>query len=115
MYSIAHVREQARGLRELSAADRWLYALKANPHPEILRMVFDAGLHFDASSSYEAEELLTQGIPGTRIALSSQQSPHDLEKLLTAGVLFTGVVPPLEQAASASASAPAHNGATRRR
>ncbi|MFA5877659.1 MAG: diaminopimelate decarboxylase [Candidatus Paceibacterota bacterium] len=65
------------------------YAIKANPHPEIIKIMNDRGVHFDASSSYEAEELLNQGIAGNKISLSSQQSPHNLEVLLNAGVLFT--------------------------
>lgn len=65
------------------------YAIKANPHPEIIKMMDDRGVYFDASSSYEAEELLNQGIAGNKISLSSQQSPHNLEVLLRAGVLFT--------------------------
>lgn len=65
------------------------YAIKANPHPEIIKMMDDRGVYFDASSSYEAEELLNQGIEGSKISLSSQQSPHNLEVLLQAGVLFT--------------------------
>lgn len=65
------------------------YAVKANPHPEIIKMMDDRGVYFDASSSYEAEELLNQGIAGNKISLSSQQSPHNLEALLNAGVLFT--------------------------
>jgi len=64
------------------------YAMKANPHREIIRMVHDSGMHFDASSSYEASELLSLGIPGKNISLSSQQSPHDLPTLLSEGVLF---------------------------
>ena len=64
------------------------YAIKANPHPEILSMIREAGMHFDASSSYEASELLELGILGERISLSSQQSPHNLEELLAANVLF---------------------------
>jgi diaminopimelate decarboxylase len=51
-------------------------------------MMHEAGVHFDASSSYEAADLLALGIPGNRISLSSQQSPHNLTDLLTAGVLF---------------------------
>lgn len=65
------------------------YAIKANPHPEIIKIMNDRGVYFDASSSYEAEELLDQGIVGNKISLSSQQSPHNLEVLLRAGVLFT--------------------------
>ncbi len=64
------------------------YAVKANPHPGIIQMAYEAGLHFDASSSYEAEMIVAAGIPGSHISLSSQQSPHNLEGLLSKGVLF---------------------------
>lgn len=64
------------------------YAMKANPHPEILKMMYDGGVHFDASSSYEAEALLSAGFRGNAISLSSQQSPHNLQELSSAGVLF---------------------------
>lgn len=64
------------------------YAMKANPHPEIIAMMHQSGIHFDASSSYEAMELLEQGIPGEKISLSSQQTPHNLSELLQKGVLF---------------------------
>ena len=47
-----------------------------------------AGVHFDASSSFEAEELLRGGVAGAHISLSSQQSPWGLPELLEAGVLF---------------------------
>lgn len=62
------------------------YAVKANPYPAIIRLMREAGLYFDASSSYEASELLALGIPGAHIALSSQQSHHNLPELLSAGV-----------------------------
>lgn len=64
------------------------YAVKANMHPEIIATMHRGGMHFDASSSYEAQALLEQGIPGHLISLSSQQSPHNLPELLAAGVLF---------------------------
>ncbi len=64
------------------------YAVKANPFPVIISLMHAGGVHFDASSSYEAAELLTQGIPGSRISLSSQQTPHNLSDLLTSGVQF---------------------------
>lgn len=64
------------------------YAMKANPHPEILQMMHDGGVHFDASSSYEAQALLQAGFPGEYISLSSQQTAHNLPELLEAGVLF---------------------------
>ncbi len=64
------------------------YAMKANPHLEILKMMDAAGVHFDASSSFEAEELLRAAVAGPCVSLSSQQSPHNLPELLEAGVLF---------------------------
>ncbi len=64
------------------------YAVKANSHPSIIKLFASAGLHFDASSSYEAQDLLEQNIPGEHISLSSQQPPHNLEELLSAGVKF---------------------------
>jgi diaminopimelate decarboxylase len=64
------------------------YAVKANPFPAIIQQMHEAGLHFDASSSYEASELLALGIPGSHISLSSQQTPHNLPELLAAGVKF---------------------------
>lgn len=65
------------------------YAMKANPHPEIIQIFDDAGLVFDCSSSYEAEDLLALGVKGNRISLSSQQSAHDLPGLIKAGVRYT--------------------------
>lgn len=64
------------------------YAVKANPHAEILKMMNEEGVWFDASSSYEAEALLSAGVAGADVSLSSQQSPHNLGELLEAGVLF---------------------------
>lgn len=64
------------------------YAVKANPFPEIIKMMQEGGVYFDASSSYEATELLALGVPGSHISLSSQQPPHNLSELLEAGVLF---------------------------
>ena len=64
------------------------YAMKANPHPAIIAMLHTGGIHLDASSSYEASELLSAGIPGSHISLSSQQSPHNFTELLAAGVQF---------------------------
>lgn len=65
------------------------YAAKANPHPEIIALFTELGLHFDASSSYEAQALLDMGVAGNKISLSSQQSAHNLPALLQAGVQYT--------------------------
>jgi diaminopimelate decarboxylase len=63
-------------------------AIKANPHPEIIRILASEGLGFDVSSSYEAAQLLEQHIPGSEISLSSQQSSHNMSALLQADVKF---------------------------
>lgn len=64
------------------------YALKANPHPGIISLFDGLGLHFDASSEYEAAELMAQGVKPDKISLSSQQPPGDLTGLLEQGVQF---------------------------
>jgi diaminopimelate decarboxylase len=64
------------------------YAVKANNHPEIIKLLNEAGLSFDASSSYEAVELMEQGIDPAKISLSSQQPAHNLPELLHAGVEY---------------------------
>lgn len=64
------------------------YAVKANPHRDIIQYIASQGIHFDASSSYEASLLLEQNIPGGRISLSSQQPAHNLDYLLDAGVHY---------------------------
>lgn len=64
------------------------YAVKANNHPEVVRLFDSLGLHFDASSSYEAQELLDLGVAGEKISLSSQQPAHNLADLLSQGVQF---------------------------
>lgn len=60
------------------------YAVKANPHPDIVKLFDHLGLHFDASSSYEAAGLLSLGVAGDKISLSSQQPAHNLPQLLAA-------------------------------
>jgi diaminopimelate decarboxylase len=64
------------------------YAVKANPHPEIIKRIAAAGIDFDASSSFEAAALIKEGIAPERISLSSQQSAHNLQELVTAGVSY---------------------------
>lgn len=64
------------------------YAMKANNHSNVISLFDRLGLHFDASSSYEAQELLDQGVDGGKISLSSQQPPHNLTDLLSSNVQY---------------------------
>ncbi len=65
------------------------YALKANPHLAILKIIEGKGLHFDASSEYEVMRCLHAGIPADKIQLTGQQFPKKhLKEIFEAGVLF---------------------------
>ena len=44
------------------------YAAKANTHPEIVKLFDELGLHFDASSTYEAANLIKLGVPPRKAA-----------------------------------------------
>lgn len=65
------------------------YAAKANPFPGIIHLFDTMGLHFDASSTYEAKHLLDQGVEGRKISLSGQTLDGPLSDVLSAGVLPT--------------------------
>jgi len=57
-YHLPTVRERARQLRALAAVDRAHYALKANPHPAILKTLDAEGLGFECVSLAEVEHVL---------------------------------------------------------
>jgi diaminopimelate decarboxylase/aspartate kinase len=62
-YHLATVSKQAAALRALRSVARVLYALKANPHPDILRTVSAAGCGFECVSQPEAERVF-ESVPG---------------------------------------------------
>lgn len=62
------------------------YAIKAAPTRALLQLFADKGLHFDASSGYEAERLIAAGIEASRISLSTQELPANLVELVNAGL-----------------------------
>jgi diaminopimelate decarboxylase/aspartate kinase len=63
VYDLATVRAKARAVLAMRAVARVLYALKANPHPEILRAVHDAGCGFECVSQAEVERAFAS-VPG---------------------------------------------------
>ena len=66
------------------------YAMKANPNSTVLKIFDQMGLHFDASTVYEAERAINAGINPKKIQLTSQVI-HDediLEHLVSQGMLF---------------------------
>lgn len=64
------------------------YAMKANPHPQILHIFKEHGIKIDASSGYEAELALQHGSKPADILITSQQLPKDLKSLVDKGVKF---------------------------
>lgn len=64
------------------------YAMKASSNATILKLFNKLGLHIDASSAYEVERAILAGFKPEHISISSQQLPHNLKKIVKAGVLF---------------------------
>jgi diaminopimelate decarboxylase/aspartate kinase len=79
VYDLATVRRQAAALRGMRSIARVLYALKANPHPDILRTVFAAGCGFECVSRPEAERVLESvpGIEREHILFTPNFAPRD--------------------------------------
>lgn len=91
VYSLENLRQRATELTGLKLPFGFTprYAAKANMNPQIIKLFNSMEIEFDASSSYEAMDLIQRGVsPGT-ISLSSQQPSHNLDDLLARGVQFT--------------------------
>ena len=57
VYNLATVRERARALNDVGAIDRRFFALKANPHPDILRTLQAEGFGFECVSQGELQHV----------------------------------------------------------
>ncbi len=92
VYHLDTVRERIRELRDLSPVDRVLYAMKANPHPEILRVVHEEGAEFECVSRGEIEAVweVLPDLPGDAILFTPNFAPRaEYEWALEAGVRVT--------------------------
>ena len=58
VYDLASVRAAAQGIRGLKSVSRAHYAMKANPHPDILRTLHAEGIHPECVSRGEIERVL---------------------------------------------------------
>ena len=63
VYHLPTVREQADKIRRIAALDKRFYAIKANAHPAILRVLEQYGFGFECVSVTELEHVLTH-LPG---------------------------------------------------
>lgn len=91
-YDPAVVARQAGLLRGLRSVARVLYAVKANPHPAILRTVADAGLGFECVSQGELERVCVTlpGVERHRILFTPNFAPRaEYEFALGLGVQVT--------------------------
>lgn len=90
VYSRAALQEQAEKALSLPAPFGLTvrFAMKANPHPEILQIFKDSGLCIDASSGFEAEKALEAGFKPSQILITAQQLPANLKELVEQGVQF---------------------------
>ena len=91
-YHLPTVRERAQQLKSLSAVDRAHYALKANPHPAILRVIESEGLGFECVSLAEVEHVLAviPGVDPQRILFTPSFAPRiEFERSFALGVRVT--------------------------
>ncbi|HUG04647.1 MAG TPA: hypothetical protein VML92_09495 [Steroidobacteraceae bacterium] len=64
IYDLGVITQQALALLAMRSVTRVFYALKANPHPEVLRTAAAAGLGFECVSRAEVEHVL-DSVPAT--------------------------------------------------
>jgi ornithine decarboxylase len=81
------VRDKIRRFREAMPEVRIHYAVKANPHPAVLRAMLDERVAFEVASAGELELLLSLGVPGPEIHYNNPiKPPSHLEKAAQARV-----------------------------
>ena len=91
-YHLPTVRERARELMDVAAIDRRFYALKANPHPEILRTLEAEGFGFECVSQGELDHLFTvlPTLAPDRVLFTPSFAPRrEFEAALARGVFVT--------------------------
>jgi diaminopimelate decarboxylase len=85
VYDEALIRERCRECLEMPTAYGLTvrYAMKANSNRTLLKIILDAGLHFDASSLNEVLRAELAGIPFEKVMLTTQEvySGERMEKL----------------------------------
>ncbi|HDR03725.1 MAG TPA: diaminopimelate decarboxylase [Candidatus Marinimicrobia bacterium] len=95
IYSEKIIQEKAKILSEMPAPYGLTvrYAAKALTTRAIIKIIDKLGLHFDASSAWEAKRLMDAGIAPDKILLTSQELSPFTKELIQAGIHFTAVSP----------------------
>ncbi|TWI00268.1 aspartate kinase [Luteimonas cucumeris] len=92
VYNLAVVRERARALNDVAAIDRRFFALKANPHPDILRTLVSEGFGLECVSLGELQHvfgLFPQFAPGNVLFTPSFAPRSEYEAAFACGVNVT--------------------------
>ncbi len=92
VYDLSQVQAAAKAVMGLKSIGRALFALKANPHPDILRTVAKSGIGFDCVSLAEIEHVLkaVPGISPDRILFTPNFAPRaEYTRALALGVHVT--------------------------
>lgn len=93
--SKSKLRESAKtfisAMKKLPYGGEVKYALKANPHPDTIKILCAEGVGVDASSFYEVKLALENGVKGSDISLTSQELPpsdSEFTQIIKKGVRF---------------------------
>ncbi len=92
VYDRETIAQAADALRGLKSIDAVFYAMKANPHPEILKLVHDRGVNLECVSPGEIARVLEvlPNIDRKRILFTPNFAPRDeYERALEQGVWVT--------------------------
>ncbi|MFE0501744.1 bifunctional aspartate kinase/diaminopimelate decarboxylase [Lysobacter soli] len=92
VYDLATVRDRARSLSATSAVDRCFYAIKANPHPEILRTLVGEGFGLECVSQGEFDHVFATlpHITPSRVLFTPSFAPRrEYEAAFERGIIVT--------------------------
>ena len=92
VYDAATLRDRASKLRRLDPVDRVFYAIKANPHPDVLRLFDDVGLGFECVSPGEVERVhdtLPDLAPTQILFQPNFAAPDEYAQAFDAGIRVT--------------------------
>ncbi|WP_372015413.1 bifunctional aspartate kinase/diaminopimelate decarboxylase [Pseudoxanthomonas sp. 10H] len=92
VYHLPTVRERARALKSVAAVDQRYYAIKANPHPAILRALVEEGFGLECVSLGELQHVFA-AVPGLdpgRVLFTPSFAPvHEYRQAFALGVTVT--------------------------
>ena len=92
VYNLDDVSRQANHLKAIESVDRWHYALKANPHPDILRRLNCDGFAFECVSLEEVRHVLASvpGLAANHVLFTPNFAPREEYRVaLSLGVNVT--------------------------